>query len=593
MAAETFLVTFNNYDAATIKTEYVLTGGSATAPTVPARDGYDFTGWDNSFDNVTADVTTTAQFAAKVYHTVRFLNWDTTVLKTQQVEHGTAASAPDVPTRDGYRFLGWDNTFTSVIADLDVTAQYEKLTYYTVTFKGWDSTVLKTESVVKGGDATAPTVPTRDGYKFKSWSPAVLTGIKADTIFTAQYEKIIVYHTVSFSDDDGYWYEEVTVEDGKAALAPLPLTKDGYVFDHWDTDFSNVTEDLSVTAVFRAALGHTVILIYSASGTLLQTIDRVLSATLRDSLDGELAFDFSTLAAKGTSVSVGCVAEYDGCYFNVVRVSKSISSGLMVTSVSCEHISYVLNDDRYKLDSFDYSGDPSTGLSNLLANTQFGVGDVEPTADITLKINQSCTLRAALMQLIALTGGEIEYSGSSINIRNHRGSTDKKQLLDSHNVTDVSVTYDSRSSSASYEIAFHKKADCSVGDEVQIVFSPLGVNTSTRIIALEYNPFYKYSIRVEVGDYKPTISDSLYSIEKSASENADSLSDMQSQYDEFSSSYDDFKSDYADFQDTYKEVQNIAVSDGNFTVTYVDGSMETFNYTVDSAGRMRSITRVV
>ena len=68
---------------------------------------------------------------------------------------------------------------------------------------------------------------------------------------------------------------------------------------------------------------------------------------------------------------------------------------------------------------------------------------------------------------------------------------------------------------------------------------------------------------------------------------------MQSQYDEFSSSYDDFKSDYADFQDTYKEVQNIAVSDGNFTVTYVDGSMETFNYTVDSAGRMRSITRVV
>jgi hypothetical protein len=223
--------------------------------------------------------------------TVRFLNWDTTVLKTQQVEHGTAASAPDVPTRDGYRFLGWDNTFTSVIADLDVTAQYEKLTYYTVTFKGWDSTVLKTESVVKGGDATAPTVPTRDGYKFKSWSPAVLTGIKADTIFTAQYEKIIVYHTVSFSDDDSYWYEEVTVEDGKAALAPLPLTKDGYSFDHWDTDFSNVNEDLSVTAVFRAALGHTVILIYSASGTLLQTM-----LLLTEILYGVRLKSFTTIA---------------------------------------------------------------------------------------------------------------------------------------------------------------------------------------------------------------------------------------------------------------------------------------------------------
>lgn len=100
-----------NSDASTaslLKTEYVLEGGSATAPSVPEREGYNFTGWDVTFDYVTTDITTTAQFAEKVYHTVNFYDWDTTLLKTQQVEHGKNATAPDVPVRDGYRFIGWD-----------------------------------------------------------------------------------------------------------------------------------------------------------------------------------------------------------------------------------------------------------------------------------------------------------------------------------------------------------------------------------------------------------------------------------------------------------------------------------------------------
>jgi hypothetical protein len=588
----TLLVTFKNYNDTILKTEYVLEGGAATAPDVPQRDGYNFTGWDVPFDNVIADTTVTAQFAAKVYHTVRFLDWNTTELKTQQVEDGFPASAPDPPSRDGYRFLGWDALFSEVHADLDVNALYEKLVYYTATFQNWDGSVLKTESVVKGGAATPPANPARSGYNFAGWNPSAFTNIKADTTFIAQFERIIVYHTVGFYDG-GVLLNQQKVEHGTAALTPLPPVKSGYIFDHWDTDFSNITADLTVHSVFRAALDHTVIFIYSASGALLQTVDKVMSATFRDSLDGELTFEFSTLAARGAAVTTGCVAEYDGCYFNVVRVAKSISSGLMVTSVSCEHISYVLNDERYNIENFDFTGAPLDGLSKLLSGTQFGAGSVEFTADVTMKINQSCTRRAALMQYIAILGGEIEYQGSFINIRKHRGSTNAKNLLESLNVTDVSVTYESRADTASYEIAFHKVADCAVGDEVRIVFSPLGVDTNTRIVALEYNPFYRYSIRVEVGDYKPTISDDLYSIEKSAADNNNDMADMQSQFDDFSSDYGDFQSDYDDFLSTYKEVQNLSVSSSSFSVTYTDGTMTTYNYSVDAQGRITSITKAV
>ena len=121
-------------------------------------------------------------------HTVTFKDWDGTVLKTQEVQHGGDAEAPADPTRVGYTFTGWDKAFTNVTADLVVTAQYE-INTYTVTFKDWDGTVLKTQEVQYGGDAEAPADPTRVGYTFTGWDKE-FTNITADLVVTAQYEML-------------------------------------------------------------------------------------------------------------------------------------------------------------------------------------------------------------------------------------------------------------------------------------------------------------------------------------------------------------------------------------------------------------------
>ena len=121
-------------------------------------------------------------------HTVTFKDWDGTVLKTQEVQHGGDAEAPADPTRVGYTFTGWDKAFTNITADLVVTAQYE-INTYTVTFKDWDGTVLKTQEVQYGGDAEAPADPTRTGYTFTGWDKA-FTNVTADLVVTAQYEML-------------------------------------------------------------------------------------------------------------------------------------------------------------------------------------------------------------------------------------------------------------------------------------------------------------------------------------------------------------------------------------------------------------------
>ncbi|MBR3381915.1 MAG: InlB B-repeat-containing protein, partial [Clostridia bacterium] len=85
--------------------------------------------------------TTDPVVAQPTYYTVTFKDWNGTVLKTEEVLEGAAATAPADPTREGYTFTGWDVAFNNVTSDLVVTAQYT-INTYTVTFKDWDGTVL-------------------------------------------------------------------------------------------------------------------------------------------------------------------------------------------------------------------------------------------------------------------------------------------------------------------------------------------------------------------------------------------------------------------------------------------------------------------
>ena len=118
-----YTVTFKDWDGTVLSTQSVLEGTAATAPAAPMREGYTFTGWDKAFDNVTADMTVTAQYTINTY-TVTFVDHDGTALDTQTVNYGEAATAPAAPAREGYHFVAWDVAFDNITADTTVTAQY-------------------------------------------------------------------------------------------------------------------------------------------------------------------------------------------------------------------------------------------------------------------------------------------------------------------------------------------------------------------------------------------------------------------------------------------------------------------------------------
>ena len=200
------------------------------------------------------------------------------------------------------------------------------------------------------------------------------------------------------------------------------------------------------------------------------------------------------------------IAELDGQFYNIVRISKQITDGFPVTTAECEHISYLLNNEKYNLVTFVFEGTPLEGLHELLDDTPFSIGVCEATGRIECYFTEgTLNRRNALMRFIDACGCEVEYDGYKINLRKHRGSTVRKVLMDGENVTNLSVTVDSRENIASYSISLFKMADLQAGDEVNITYTPMDINVNTRIVSITYNPFYRYTVQIEVGDYVPNL----------------------------------------------------------------------------------------
>ncbi len=101
---------------------------------------------------------------------VTFLDHDGTVITTQKVEYGKNATAPNVPQRKGYQFAGWDRSLENIKEPTEITATYE-VEHYTI--KYYDvggKNVLSAETVEYQGQANPPTNYTiEDGYVFSGW----------------------------------------------------------------------------------------------------------------------------------------------------------------------------------------------------------------------------------------------------------------------------------------------------------------------------------------------------------------------------------------------------------------------------------------
>ena len=127
-----------------------------------------------------------------------------------------------------------------------------QLTEYTVIFYNIHGEEIKRETIARGGNATAPADMTETGYQFIGWDTS-LTNLGGDNPFIEVhpvYEEVAGYVTVTFVDIDGNLIQRRRVAIGGTVSAPQAPDVPFMLFAGWSHDLTNITEDVTIKAVY-------------------------------------------------------------------------------------------------------------------------------------------------------------------------------------------------------------------------------------------------------------------------------------------------------------------------------------------------------
>ena len=171
-------------------------------------------------------------------HTATFMANDAVYSSATYAEGAEIAAPAENPTKEGYTFAGWSLDGTNVVtfpqtmgtADVTYTAIFVENAKYKATFLVDGAAYGDVNSYAEGEQIVAPADPSKTGYTFTGWDPAVGTMGNADMTFNAKFEAKT--YNVKFMNGDAQ-HDANTVKYDGAYTLPAEPTKDGYTFAGW------------------------------------------------------------------------------------------------------------------------------------------------------------------------------------------------------------------------------------------------------------------------------------------------------------------------------------------------------------------------
>ena len=226
----------------------------ALSSNVFVRTGHVFAGWatnstgeavyaDGQIVKLTACAMLYAAWTPNKYKVTLNAN-DGEEASVVEVEYGTEVGTIATPTRTGYTFAGWFTAAeggdpvdgeTSVTGDMELFAQWTE-NFYTLTFDSNGGSEVVSITQECGKPVTAPDDPTRPGYKFDGWTPALPETMPAENKpFKAQWTPNTYKVKFDVNGGDGTMADQTFTYGLISCLSSNGFTRTGYSFDGWAT----------------------------------------------------------------------------------------------------------------------------------------------------------------------------------------------------------------------------------------------------------------------------------------------------------------------------------------------------------------------
>ncbi len=403
-------------------------GSAVTAPEVPEKDGKTFSKWDKDFKNITSDLTINAVYDVDTF-TVTFKDGEK-VLETQTVEYEAAATAPDtarLSPPEGMHFAKWDKDFSKVTEDIEVSAVYE-LNVYTVIFKNGEMTL--TTRVEHGSAATPPNVFDTPTEKFVGWDKP-FDNVTSDLIVNAKWETKKFTLTFINFDGTTVYTEEVEYGasiDSHFDTADSAATYDDTILDYdgwYKADGTRIDElDLPTMPAENFTLTLKLRLMDSAIGDF--KVNTPADFTFTESSTAE----FSVMPNEGTTLYEGVTYKYiwtinkDNVFYKTEETAESsltlqnLAAGEYLANVkivaSVENCGSVEKNftagETLIVSRADISGITVTGVTMTYGDKTAQIGISELRADDVVTYGtDGTTFPLQNVDLSALDCGEYDY----------------------------------------------------------------------------------------------------------------------------------------------------------------------------------------
>ena len=226
-----------------------------TVPTAPTKTGYTFAGWVPAIpETVPAEnMSFKAQWTINQY-TLTFDADNGTEATVITQDFNTKFETPAAPTKTGYTFAGWDSEVPETIpAENKSFKALWTINQYTFTFDADGGSDVAAITQNYGTKIETPAAPTKTGYTFAGWVPAIPETVPAENMsFKVQWT--INQYTLTFNADNGTEDVKITQNYGTKFESPATPTKTGYTFAGWDMDIPETipAENMSFTAKWIA-----------------------------------------------------------------------------------------------------------------------------------------------------------------------------------------------------------------------------------------------------------------------------------------------------------------------------------------------------
>ena len=223
-------------------------GEEVFAPAYDVPDHFTFSGWDTPATMPAENIVLDATLVEDGKYTVSFMVDGETYFTFTGYE-GDVITVPENPEKLGYTFDAWDGMPEDGVlpaANITVTAVWSVNTYtITYTVNGDEYTAQTYEF---GAAVSAPEYTVPEGYTFSGWS--VPETMPAEDLVVDATCTINVYEVTLIDGFNGDPIAVLYVEHGQDAILPDAPEHAGYIFDRWDGDPTNVTEDRTITACY-------------------------------------------------------------------------------------------------------------------------------------------------------------------------------------------------------------------------------------------------------------------------------------------------------------------------------------------------------